>query len=360
MYNFRLPLFQQLAKSGYQIHIVAPYDEYSDRLATEGRIYHPIVIDNKGHNPIRDGKTIRKFYQIYRAIRPDLIVHYTIKPNIYGSLAAFRLGIPSIAITTGLGQVFDERSVRARIAKKLYKFAFKRPEKVLFLNDDDRNIFLRRGLITQASRTEVLPGEGVDIAHFVRKEPLPVRMRSFLFVGRLLWPKGLGEFAKAARVVKAKYPDVQFNILGFINPEDPTSLTDDDLQSWEQEGIINYLGSTNRVQDFIEKTTCLVLPSYYREGVPRVLLEAASMSTPLITTDNVGCREVVKEGVNGYLVSPRDVPSLVAAMEKILTDSEESIIAMGDAGREYVREKFATASVNSRLEAIFAAALKDT
>ena len=353
MFNFRLPLFNLLRGRGYDVHIVAPPDVYSEKVQQAGFTFHPIKIDSKGSNPLRDIGTYRAFYQLYRKLRPDLAVHYTIKPNIYGTIAANRLSIPTIAITTGLGQIFDEQTPRSVVARKLYRFAFKMPVKVLFLNEDDRDTFLAEDIIINPARTQILNGEGVDTTQFARRETLPTRVRTFLLVGRLLWPKGVGEYAQAARQLREKYPTTKFNILGFLNPKDPTSLRLSDLQRWKREGITEYLGSTENVASYIEQSTCLVLPSYYREGVPRVLLEAASMSTPIITTDNVGCREVVADGENGYLVPVKDPDALAEAMEKILLAEPKDLYAMGAAGRRFVEEKFSTATVNHQLLKLF-------
>ncbi|OAV44310.1 hypothetical protein A3850_007300 [Lewinella sp. 4G2] len=353
MYNFRMPLFKLLREHDYEVHIVAPADEFGQRLEETGFTFHPIKIDNKGSNPLADLTTLRAFRQIYRRILPDIVVHYTIKPNIYGTLAAARLGIPSIAITTGLGQIFNERSVRSQVAKSLYKYAFRKPERVLFLNGDDRDIFVTNKIVPNGSITKVLRGEGIDTANFVRKSPLPTGQRSFVLIGRLLWPKGVGEFVAAARTLKAKYPDVAFNILGFVNPQDPTSVSLEDLDQWEVEGIINYLGSTDDVASFIEKTTCVVLPSYYREGVPRTLMEAASMATPIITTDNVGCREVVDHGENGLLVPVKDAEALANAMERIILANPEDLLAMGRAGRKLMEDQFSIETINGELIELF-------
>jgi len=343
MYNFRLPLFQLLKEHGFEVHIVAPKDDFSAKISTAGFTFHPVVIDNKGSNPVKDFSTLRTFKRIYASINPVLIIHYTIKPNIYGSLAAHQLGIPTVAITTGLGQVFAEKSPRAVIAKQLYKVAFRKPYKVLFLNSDDQDIFLDQGIVADYSKTDVLPGEGIDLNAFKRSEPLPVENRSFLLVGRLLKPKGVVEYVEAARLLKDRYPEV--------------AVTLDELNQWGQEGVINYLGSTDDVASFIQKTTCLVLPSYYREGVPRVLMEAAAMSTPIITTDNVGCREVVNGTENGLLVPVKSAKKLALAMEKIIRMPAEELVGMGENGRKFMRDRFATEKVNGQILSLVQAVL---
>lgn len=357
MYNFRMPLMRDLMELGYVVAVIAPPDEFSSRMEDEGVDFYPILIDGKGSNPVKDRRTLATFRRLYRSIKPDLIIHYTIKPNIYGTLAAAYLGYKSIAITTGLGQIFQEKSLRARVVKRLYKIAFRYPERILFLNSDDRDTFYENNLLKDPSRAFVLPGEGIALNSFTRSVPLPKEERKFLLVGRLLRPKGVEEYVRAARVVRSKYPEAIFSILGFVNEEDPTSVTLKELETWDEEDVIKFLGSTDDVKKYLEETSCLVLPSYYREGVPRVLLEAASMGVPIITTDNVGCREVVIDGVSGYIVPIKEVESLAAAAEKIIQASDEELVQMGKAGRQLIEDRFSQERVSSELIALIEQAL---
>lgn len=340
MFNFRRGILSRLIKEGYQLTIIAPWDEFSDKLNEMGCQVIDLSISAKGTNPLEDVMLVNRLYRHYKKIKPDFIIHYTIKPNIYGSLAAKLAGVPSLAVTTGLGYTFVNNNWVSRIARKLYKLAFCFPEEVWFLNEEDRQIFLNQHLVSN-DKAVLLYGEGVDIEHFKPQ----VRSRNddelrFLLIARMLWDKGVGEFVDAARLVKNKYPKATFQLLGSCGVDNPSVIDRGQIKMWEDEGVIEYLGTTKDVRPIIAQADCLVLPSFYREGIPRTLMEAAAMAKPLITTDNVGCRDVVVSGTTGFLCSVKDPISLAKCCEELITMPVNKREAMGQAGRALMAEVF--------------------
>ncbi len=339
MYNFRAGLIKHLIHCGYQVTVIAPHDDvFTDKIIQLGASFKVIKIAAKGTNPIEDLLLIRKFYLIYKELNPNFIFHYTIKPNIYGSIAARLASIPSIAITTGLGYVFDKKNLVSKLVDSLYRFAFLKVKEVWFLNKEDEIAFVKNGIV-DCSKTIVLNGEGIDMNHFApigKQQNKP----SFLLVARMLWEKGVLEFVEAARIIKIKYPDTVFNLLGFVGVDNPSAISLDTIKNWENEGVLNYLGTSSDVRTYLSESTAVVLPSYYREGIPRILLEASAMEKIIITTDNVGCRDVVEDAKTGYLCKVKDVESLVKALETVINLPIEHQIAMGKNGRDKMFKEF--------------------
>ncbi|MFQ2723903.1 glycosyltransferase family 4 protein [Aeromonas caviae] len=274
-------------------------------------------------------------YRYYRKLNPDFIIHYTIKPNIYGSLAAKIAGIPSLAITTGLGYTFVNDNFIAKIARQLYKMAFRYPKEVWFLNEDDRQAFLAYSLVSE-NKAKLLHGEGVNVSHF---SPISSSAgnnpTTFVLIARMLWDKGIGEYIEAARVIKSKYPKTHFQLLGACDVPNPSFISREQIGIWESEGIVEYLGTTDDVRTVIANVDCVVLPSY-REGIPRTMLEAAAMAKPLIVSDAPGCKDVVIHGKTGFLCKVKNSYSLAAVMELIINQSTQERVDMGMAGRNLV------------------------
>ena len=339
IYNFRYGLIKELLNKKYKVIIIAPYDKFSDKLKKLGCKVYDIEINSKGTNPLEDMNTMINFYKLYKKINPDLIFHYTIKPNIYGTIAAKFCNIPSIAITTGLGYAFINDNLITKIVSFLYKFSFKFTKEVWFLNEDDKNIFLQRNLV-DVKKTFVLPSEGIDTQKF---KPIQIDKKDnifrFLLIARMLWDKGVGEYVEAAKIIKQKYKNVEFLLLGAIGVDNPTVISKKTMEEWEKEGIVKYLGTTDDVKNEIAKVDCIVLPSY-REGTSRVLLESASMAKPIITTNVPGCKEVVDDGVNGYLCEVKNSKDLANKMEMMLNLSDDERIEMGRKGRQKIVNEF--------------------
>jgi len=353
IYNFRSGMIRALTDRCFVVHIAAPIDKFASSLEDMGCQFHNIEIDSKSLNPLKDMRTFFQYWRLYRRLKPDLALHYTIKPNIYGSFAARLLGIPVINSVTGLGNVFLHESWATRVAGLLYRVSQSRAQAVFFQNHEDKQLFVDRGFVApRASR--YVPGSGVDTGKFA---PVPIPDKNsdfkFLFLGRMLWDKGLGELVVAAQKLKVKYPHVRVQLLGYLNVENPMAISSVTMSKWVQDGIVEYLGHTNDVSHFISKAHCIVLPSY-REGLPRSLLEAAAMARPIVTTKTPGCQEVVVHDENGYLCQPKDPEDLADKMEKLLLLSEEERAVMGKKGRAKIidefDEKIVTAAYLSEIE----------
>jgi glycosyltransferase involved in cell wall biosynthesis len=341
IYKFRLYLIKKLIANGFIIYVLAPRDKYTPLFNTlPGLTYIELKkFRGKSLSPFHDIHLYRELLRHYRQIRPALIFHYTIKANIFGSMAASRVNCPSISVITGLGYTFSTNKLLRTIAKFLYRRALKKSREVWFLNDDDQSVFLKEGLINKEN-TFLLPGEGVDTeAFYPAPFGSPGRPVTFLLVGRIIRHKGIYEFIQAAELLRARGLDAQFQLLGFFDEDNPVAISRQQVNEWAEQRSISYLGQTDNVAPFIEKADCVVLPSY-REGMPLSLLEGASMCKALIASDTSGCREVVSDGLNGYLAKNKDAKDLADKMEKYYRLSAEEKRQMGLRGREKVIARF--------------------
>lgn len=342
LYNFRAGLIRALIDAGFEVVAVAPPDDYIPKLLGLGCRYVPLPMDNKGSHPGRDLLLFWRFLGLMRAERPDVYLGYTVKPNVYGSLAAQACGIPVINNIAGLGAVFIKRSWLTRVVMVLYRLALKRSARVLFQNEDDRQTFIDEALV-RADSTDTVPGSGIDLARFSPR-PRGAGPFRFLLVARLLWDKGVGEFVDAARKLKALNPSAEFCLLGFLDVQNPAAIKRAEVKAWEAEGVIRYLGVAEDVREHLARADCVVLPSY-REGTPRSLLEAAAMARPVVTTDAVGCRDVVEDGDNGYLCRLRDADDLAEKMRRVLELTDAERAEMGRLGRAKMEREFDEAIV---------------
>jgi glycosyltransferase involved in cell wall biosynthesis len=338
VWMFRMPMIRALRSQGREVIVLAPRDEYTNRILAEGIPCREIRLSAKGKNPIQEILTTIAFLRAYREIRPDVILHYTIKPNLYGSLAARLLRIPVIDNVTGLGSAFEQRGVVQIAVRLLYKAAFARVERVFFQNPDDRDLFIRGGLVRRA-RAGLLPGSGVDLEKFAPR-PRGPGVFSFLFIGRLLKAKGVEDLIHAVRIIRARRPGTRTVLLGKRDDGDPGAADPGLLDEAAAEGAVELAGNVDDVRPYIAQSDCVVLPSYYREGTPRSLLEAAAMGKPLIAADSIGTREPVCEGANGFLCRPRDPEDLAAKMLAIIDLSEGARQTMGAASRRIAEERF--------------------
>ncbi len=343
VYNFRLGLIRRLKDLGYEVSIIAPQDNFSAKLVAEGFNFHHIYTSNYSTNPLNDLRTLLQLIRIYRKNKFDFIFHYTIKPNIYGTLAARWCKIPSIAITTGLGRLFSfNNKVVKFLSTKLYQIAAKYSQQIWFLNQSDLDSFIDKGITTK-KKAFLLPSEGIDTQKFKPKESYYINEKkqlSFLFAGRVIWDKGVKEFVEAAKIIKREYKYIEFQILGFIDPSNPNAVPYEDIQNWQKRNIISYLGETEDVRPYLENSSCLVFPSFYNEGISRILLEAAAMGKPIITTDNVGCRDVVKDNYNGFICKIKDKDDLVLKLQKFIALTRKEQELMGLNGRKVVLNNF--------------------
>lgn len=339
IYLFRMNLIGKLNAKGYSVTVIAPLDKYPKELDKLDFEFIPLKIDTNGMNPIADLKLIFQLYSFYKKISPDVILHFTIKPNIYGSIAA-RFGNFSVLNTiTGLGTVFLNKGLVPKMVKHLYKHAFKYVDKVFFQNEFDMQFFIKNRLI-ENKKSEIIPGSGIDTDKF---KPIEIKENPkniiFLFIGRVIKDKGIIEYVEAAKIIKEKFKGIEFQIIGQLGSSNIGALSKGELDDWEKENIVKYLGVTEKIKEFISNADCIVLPSY-REGTSRSLLEAASMAKPIITTNVPGCNNIVTDGVNGFLCKVRNSIDLAEKIKKMINLSNAERNDMGLLGREKMIEKF--------------------
>ncbi len=303
-----------------------------------GCTYHRIKMDSRGVNPIKDIALTVELYRLYKRIEPGLILHYTIKPNIYGSFAAGMLGIPSINNVCGLGTAFMKDNLISTIAIKLYKLAFRYPEKIFFQNQYDKQFFIENKLVDK-SKVDVLAGSGINLDKFKPSTKGKGGKFTFLLISRLIYDKGILEYVEAVQELKKKGINAKFQLLG---PEDQIHKRGIPLpiiEKWIHQNAVEYLGSTDDVRKFIKEADCIVLPSY-REGTPRTLLEAASSAKPIVATDVPGCNNVVENGKNGFLCEMKNAKDLADKMHKMYSLAPEQLCQMGKNGRQIVESNF--------------------
>lgn len=339
IYNFRRGPIAAMLAAGHPVHVAAPEDAFAPLLRAMGCIVHWVPMAAKGTNPLQDLALAYRLYRLYRRIKPAVVFHYTIKPNIYGSIAAHWAGIPSVSVTTGLGYVFINDSLTTRIARGLYRYAFRHTRENWFLNPEDLRTFVSGGLVAQ-QKTRLLPGEGIDLDHFATAPwPSPDTPFRFLLICRLLRDKGVMEYVEAARTLKRELPHVVCQMLGPADVSNPSAILREAVDDWQREGIIEYLGTTPDVRPFMAAAHCIVLPSY-REGLPRTLLEAGALCRPVITSDAPGCRDVVDDGITGWQVPVRDADALTARMRTVASLPNAELQRIGAAGRAKVVREF--------------------
>jgi glycosyltransferase involved in cell wall biosynthesis len=386
IYKFRLYLIEKLIERGFTIQVLTPRDAYTARF--EGMTGLTFVelrhFKSKSISPIQDTLLYKELLRHYRSLQPDLIFHYTVKANIFGAMAAANAGISAICVVTGLGYTFTGKGWLQTVVKVLYKKALRKTAEVWFLNEDDRQVFLKDQLIDPA-RAFVLPGEGVDPEVFFaapfdpgrhsspdgprqiqtpspddpsqnlsprhpapstplaamgmsQATPAPPKI-TFLLIARIIRHKGIHEFVEAAKKLKQQGLAVQCQLLGFFDDNNPVAISRQEIAEWERRNILSYLGHTDDVAKVIEKADCIVLPSY-REGMPLSLLEGASMCKTLIAADTPGCRTLIREGINGYLCREKDGADLARAMTAYYHLPPSAKAQMGIEGRKIVLQSF--------------------
>ena len=343
IFNFRLGLIKSLQSQGHQIIALAPRDEYVARLEDIGVKFIPVILDQKGINPISDLNLIKQYYTIFKSIRPDIILSYTIKPNIYGNLAARALKIPTINNISGLGTLFINNYITSYIGKLLYKIGLSSSEHVFFQNHEDRNLFIQSKFTTNKN-SSVIPGSGVDIKHF-KSSRSTNKGKRFLFSGRLISDKGIFEYLQAAALVLKKFPDKEFLLVGELGVNNKTAVSKDELKGYiDKYPQIKYLGKTDNMIGLLNTIDVMVLPSY-REGLSKSLLEASAMKLPIITSDVPGCRDIVTHGYNGFLCKVKSIDSLAISMEEMIRITEEYRHNMGLNGRICVEQFYSEEKV---------------
>ena len=337
--NFRGALIQSLRHKGYEVLAAAPRDGHSARLASFGASFIEVKMNSAGSSVGEDLRLLWEYIKLFRRLKPSVYLGFTVKPNIYGSMAAQAVGAKIINNISGLGTAFIKQGFLTKLVSQLYHFSLRNSSTVFFQNGDDMKLFVDKGLV-RPEQVDLLPGSGVDLQWFKPRQtvraPGPFR---FLLVGRLLWDKGVGEYIEAARIVRKGHAEVCFQLLGPIGSINRTAVPSSDVERWRTEKLIEYLGESDDVRAAMEHADCIVLPSY-REGLPRALLEGSAIGKPLIATDVPGCRDVVVDGETGYLCAVRSADSLAAAMVKMIETSPPERLEMGRRGRRKVEEEF--------------------
>lgn len=343
--NFREGLVRKLTAQGHEVVVLAPTDSSRVRLVEMGCRVIDLHMERNGVSPLAEILLIWRIFSVLRCEKPDFLFSYTIKNNIYAGLCCRLLNISFVPNVTGLGPAFNDTGILNRIILMLYRLAFSRAQWVFFQNPEDESIFLQSGL-TASGRSQLLPGSGVDLMKFTAHSlPSTDQGIVFLFVSRLLWDKGLGLFADAARLMRERNPSLQFRILGPIDAASRSVVLHEQVKTWVDEGHVEYLGEVLDVRNAMAEAHCVVLPTWYREGTPRVLLEAAAMGRPAITTDTPGCRDTVIDGKTGYLCKAKSLESLIQALERFITISHQDRIIMAASARELAETKFDEANV---------------
>lgn len=349
--KFRGPLLRALVAKGLDVHVAAPdladVPDIRTELEALGITLHEIGLKRTGTNPVADLATVAELWRLMRRIRADYVLGYTIKPVIYGSLAAWLAGVPNrFALVTGLGYAFTgeasgKRGLLRKLIQRLYRFGLSKSYKVFFQNPDDEALFRQLGLLPVDVPSCVVNGSGVDVADYA-VAPLPDKP-SFLLIARLLGDKGVREYAQAAQRVKAQYPSAVFRLVGWID-DNPDAISQQELDEWVHTGIVEFLGKFADVRPAIADCNVYVLPSY-REGTPRTVLEAMAMGRPVITTDAPGCRETVTDSDNGFLVPVKAVDDLAAAMIRFI-ENPKLVGKMGQRSRQVAEQKYDVHRVN--------------
>jgi glycosyltransferase involved in cell wall biosynthesis len=342
LHNFRAGLIKNLISSGFEVIAAAPSDKYVPELELLGCRFVHLEIDNQGTHPVRDLLLLWRYWRLLQTQKPDLCMFYTIKPNIYGSLASTICGISFINNVSGLGAVFIQGGWLRQLVSALYRLAFRNSNRVFFQNRDDMGLFLENCLV-KTELADVLPGSGINLDRFTpvddaNRKPLTSPFR-FLLIARMLKDKGVVEFVSAAKLLKKLDLNAEFCLLGFLDVQNPAAISSEQMQEWTDQGFVQYLGVSDDVREHIALADCIVLPSY-REGTPRTLLEAAAMGKPIITTNVVGCKEVVEHGVNGFLCEVKNAQDLALKMKEMLLLSEDQKIFMGKNGRLKMEKDF--------------------
>ena len=335
IYNFRLEIVERLLNDGHEVHISCPYGERIDELVALGAKYHEIVISRHGMNPVSEVLLLKDYEKLLKQVKPDIVLGFTIKPNIYGAMAAKKLGIPFVANITGLGTAVENGGWKQILFINLYKYAFSDIQRVFFQNTENRQLFIDNRIAIE--KHKMLPGSGVNLERFpVRDYPSDENgVVRFAFISRIMKEKGIDYYLAAAKAIKRKYPNAEFHICGFCEAE-----YEGKLNEYNDNGTVIYHGMIHDVAEFLNDIHCVVHPTYYPEGLSNVLLEACASGRPIITTDRSGCREVIDDGVNGYMIPCRNGKRLIEAVDRFMKLSNEERKQMGLAGRAKVQKEF--------------------
>lgn len=332
IYNFRLELVEKLLEEGYEVHISSPYGERIKELVKLGAVYHQTEINRHGINPVEERKLIRFYLALMQSIQPDMVLSFTIKPNIYGGMVSRKLDIPFFATITGLGTAIQQKGIKREILLFLYKVGLQKARMVFFQNQENQKIMLKNHIGNQHM---LLPGSGVNIDQHPYEE-YPEESEVFIFttIGRIMKEKGIYELLEAARIIKKKYPKIIFRLIGFFDDN-----CKEQVKKAALDGIVEYMGEQRWVHPFIKESYAIIHPSYH-EGMSNVLLEAAATGRPVIASNIPGCQEIFEEGISGLGFRPRDVGDLVRAIEAFICIPYKEKVKMGKAARIKIEKEF--------------------
>lgn len=333
VYNFRLEIVERLLADGHEVYVSSPFGERINELIRLGVKYYEIKFDRHSFNPIKELKLLCEYKRQIKLIKPDIIFGFTIKPNIYGAIAAQNNHIPFVANITGLGTALEYSSFKQNILIHLYRYAFKNVQKVFFQNEENQQFFIKNKIIS--NNYDLLPGSGVNLKRYPYREYPEDGIIKFAFISRIMKEKGIDQYLDAAAEIKKRHENVEFHVCGFCEPE-----YDGRLQEEDKKGIVQYHGMIRDVTGFMGNMHCIVHPTYYPEGISNVLLEACATGRPIITTDRAGCREVVDNGVNGYKIPCQNTEELIKAIENFIRRSWEERKIMGIEARRKVEREF--------------------
>lgn len=333
IYNFRLELVERLLADGHEVVISSPYGERIEDLKALGCEYREIHIARHGMNPVKELSLISAYKRLLDQVKPDMVFAYTIKPNIYGAIACRSKKVPCVANITGLGTAVENGGMAQKITVLLYKYAFTKIQKVFFQNTENMQFFVDRKIAK--GKHDLLPGSGVNLQRFVPLEYPGEDKIEFAFISRIMKEKGIDQYLETAEYIKSKYPNTVFHVCGFCE-----QAYEDKLKELNDRGIIVYHGMVRDIKTVLKNIHCTIHPTYYPEGISNVLLESSACARPIITTNRSGCREVIDDGVNGFIVNQKDSADLIKKVEAFLALPYEERKQMGLAGRAKVEREF--------------------
>lgn len=333
IYNFRLELVERLLNDGHEVIISSPYGERIEDLKALGCKYYDVDISRHGMNPIKELSLLRSYKKLIKKLKPDMVFAYTIKPNIYGAMACKSLRVPCVANITGLGTAVENGGFAQKLTVILYKLAFGKIQRVFFQNTENMQFFADKKIAL--GKHSLLPGSGVNLERFVPIEYPNSEKTEFAFISRIMQEKGVDQYLEAAQRIHTRHPDTVFHVCGFCE-----QAYEEKLNKLSKDGVIVYHGMVRDIKSVLKNIHCTIHPTYYPEGISNVLLESSACARPIITTNRSGCREVIDDGVNGYIVNQKDSDDLVEKIEKFLALSWEERKNMGLAGRAKVEKEF--------------------
>ncbi|MCX0371590.1 glycosyltransferase family 4 protein [Clostridium perfringens] len=333
LYKFRKEIIQKLIELDYEVIVSLPEDEYVDSLKELGCSHIQSNINRRGTNFIQDLKLLYSYIKIIKKVQPDIVLTYTVKPNAYGGIACRILGVPYIANITGLGTAVENSGIIQNIIIILYRIAFKKINCLFFQNTENMQFFIDKNI--SVGKHRLIPGSGVNLEHFHILDYPPDETVEFVFISRIMKEKGIDQYIEAAQFIRKKYLNTRFHVCGFCEEE-----YEDILKELQEKKFIIYHGMQRDIRKILAKTHCTIHPTYYPEGMSNILLESSACGRPIITTDRSGCREIVEDGINGYIVKQKDSKDLIEKIEMFLKQNYENKKKMGINAREKVEREF--------------------